>query len=88
MSVNDYPHPRIKTWADDIGRWHALVPVGMASPFIAARGAIRHELVLRSSDAELAHLSTYVRENVAQRRIQGKPGFIEFVEYQTEEDKI
>jgi len=74
---------RIHTWADGYGRWHALVPATMASPIIAARGAIRRELEGRSeTGATRAELSAYVRENITQRRVQSEPGYVEFVEYE------
>lgn len=84
---------RIHTWADGYGRWHALVPVSMASPIIAARGAIRDELERHEeTGAKRAELSAYVRENVTSappRKINAREGFIEYVEYANKrEDKI
>lgn len=36
-------------WADGYGRWHVLVPMGAASPVLAARRALREEIKARDA---------------------------------------
>ena len=43
------PEPRVTTWADGYGVWHARVPAGCVSPLIAARKALRDELQAREA---------------------------------------
>jgi hypothetical protein len=40
-------HPRVTTWADGFGVWHVRVPKDSASPVVAARRALRAELLER-----------------------------------------
>lgn len=42
--------PRVTTWANGFGRWHARVPRHAAGPLIAARRAIRDELLARNNE--------------------------------------
>jgi hypothetical protein len=43
--------PRVTTWANGFGVWHARVPAECVSPLIAARRALRDEIVPRDAHA-------------------------------------
>lgn len=45
--------PNVTTWADGFGVWYARVPRNCVSPLIAARRAIRDEIVSREAPREV-----------------------------------
>lgn len=47
--------PRVATWADGFGRWYARVPRHAAGPVVAARHAIRDELLARNNEVARHH---------------------------------
>lgn len=44
--------PAVRTWADGFGVWHARVRTGVIAPLLAARRAIRDELLARENDVD------------------------------------
>lgn len=74
--------PRIIRYADGLGNWRAYVPDTFASPIIAARRAIRHELFTRSDQSAetLAHLTAYTRKRVRLHPRQDRPGYLHYHE--------
>jgi hypothetical protein len=51
----------VTTWADGFGVWHVRVSRHAASPLIAARRALRHELTLRESPTAPVAREIYMR---------------------------
>lgn len=45
--------PKVSTWANGFGIWHARVPANCISPLIAARRALRDELNSREAPREV-----------------------------------
>lgn len=74
------------TWADGVGRWHAVVadtPRGLAN----AVEAISQEILARSPrNTPMAEVRGYVHQNIVTWDQEGtEPGFIHFAEYGPED---